>query len=172
MKRTVPFGEQVDISSDEDDVKPDNDLNKLLTKTFIDDQHLEELFEDDLVRSCRMYQEYMQKLPIPSHHGSVIPFTSWMGLAASLKRVYGQPLHYLTNIQVRQWDQLRIGAAKEGVPLDTIIHPSKAEASVWAIEEIHRRTSSHLHLSKLWQADPRHYAYIDPIVPKLPTPPK
>lgn len=95
-----------------------------------------------------------------------------MGLAASLKRLYGQPLHYLTNVQMKQWDQMRIGGANEGVPLDTVIHPSKAEASIWAIEEVYRRATSHLYLAKLWQADPWRYAFIDPIVPKLPTPSK
>ncbi|CAH9086175.1 unnamed protein product [Cuscuta epithymum] len=172
MKRAIPFGEQVDISSDDsdvDDVKPDLDIDHVINTKFVIQQPLNEFSEDELIRTSQMYQEYMQKLPVPSHHGSVIPFTSWMGLAASLKRLYGQPLHYLTNIQMKQWDQVRIGTHDEDVPLDTIVHPCKAEATIWAIEEVNRCTCSHLYLAKLWQTNPRHHTFIDPIVPKLQT---
>ncbi|VFQ65258.1 unnamed protein product [Cuscuta campestris] len=165
----TPFEVISSDDSDIEDVKPDVDIDQLLGTECVAHPPLNELSEDELIRSSRMYQEYMQTLSIPSLHCSVIPFTSWMGLAASLKRLYGQPLHYLTNIQMKQWDRVRIGAHDEDVPLDTIIHPSKAEATIWAIEDVHRRTTSHLHLAKLWQSDPRHHAFVDPIVPKLQT---
>ncbi|OMO85656.1 Protein RDM1 [Corchorus olitorius] len=113
-----------------------------------------------------MYQEYMKQLPIPTLRGSVIPFTTWMGLGRSIKQLYGQPLHYLTNILLKQWDHLRIGSEDEHSSLDIIIHPSKAEATVWLIEELHRRTSSHHHIAKLWQSDPMHRSFIDSIIPE------
>ena len=122
---------------------------------------------DALIKSAEMYQEYMKHIPIPTHRGSVIPFTTWMGLGKSIKQLYNQPLHYLTNILLKQWDQLRIGSEDECKPLDTLVHPCKAEATIWLIEEVHRHTSSHLHLAKLWLSDPLHHTFIDSIFPKL-----
>ncbi|CAL9154815.1 unnamed protein product [Musa hybrid cultivar] len=112
-----------------------------------------------------MYQEYMGQIPIPAHRGSIIPFTSWQGLAKSVKLLYEQPLHYLTNILLKQWDQSRVGHDDEYRPLDTIIHPSKAEALIWVTEEVHRLTASHKYLAKLWASDPMYHIYIDPISP-------
>uniref|UniRef100_A0A5B7BAH6 Protein RDM1 n=1 Tax=Davidia involucrata TaxID=16924 RepID=A0A5B7BAH6_DAVIN len=170
MKRAMPFSEQVDISSDESSSDADDDGGggKQSNNNVTIDQPAKELIsEGSVIRRAEMYQEYMKHVPIPTHRGSVIPFTSWTGLAKSIKQLYGQPLHYLTNIRLKQWDQLRIGADDEDRPLDTVIHPCKAEASIWLIEEVHRLTSSHHHLAKLWLADPRHHAFIDPIFPKL-----
>ncbi|KAI9075992.1 hypothetical protein K1719_042064 [Acacia pycnantha] len=93
----------------------------------------------------------MKQTPIPIHHGSVIPNTSRMGLGRSTKQLYGQPLHYLTNILLKQWEQLRIGSEDEYKPLGNIIHPCKAEASIWLIAE----------------EDLMHYAFVDSIFPTL-----
>ncbi|XP_070009265.1 protein RDM1-like isoform X1 [Nicotiana tabacum] len=171
MERAAPFAEQVDISSgdssssDADDRKTEN---KQLKNNITTGQPVNELIsEDSMIRRARMYQEYMQLVPIPTHRGSIIPFTSWAGLAASIKQLYGQPLHYLTNVHMKQWDQMRFGTNDDDVPLDTIIHPSKAEASIWLIEEVHRRASSHHYIAQLWLADPMYHAYVDPIFPKL-----
>nr|DAD19608.1 TPA_asm: hypothetical protein HUJ06_021071 [Nelumbo nucifera] len=120
-----------------------------------------------MIRRAEMYQEYMKQIPVPSHRASVIPFTSWQGLGKSIKQLYGQPLHYLTNILLKQWDQSRIGAEDEHCRLDTIIHPCKAEATIWLMEEIHRLTSSHHHIAKLWLLDPMHHAFVDPIFPQI-----
>lgn len=114
-----------------------------------------------------MYQDYMKKVPIPCQRGSIIPCNSWMGLARSMKQLYGQPLHYLTNILLKQWDQARFETGEEFQPLDTVIHPLKAEATIWFVEEVHRRTASYYQLSKLWLADPMHHALVDPIFPKI-----
>lgn len=122
---------------------------------------------DALIKRAEMYQDYMKQIPVPSHRGSVIPFTSWMGLGRSIKQLYGQPLHYLTNILLKQWDQLRIGSEDEYKPLDNIIHPCKAEATIWLIEEIHRQTSSHFHIASLWQVDPMFHGFVDSIFPTL-----
>lgn len=125
------------------------------------------LHADLLIRRAAMYQDYMKQIPIPRYRGSVIPFTSWMGLGRSMKQLYGQPLHYLTNVLLKQWDQLRIESEDEYKPLDDIIHPSKAEASIWLVEEVHRNTSSHLHIAKLWKEDPMHHAFVDSIFPTV-----
>nr|DAD48730.1 TPA_asm: hypothetical protein HUJ06_018667 [Nelumbo nucifera] len=88
----------------------------------------------------------MKQISVPSQCASVILFTSWQGLGKSIKQLYGQPLHYLTNILLKQWDQSRIGAEDEYRPLDAIIHPCKAEAML---------------------LDPMHYAFVDPIFPQI-----
>lgn len=112
-----------------------------------------------------MYQEYMKDIPVPNCRGSLVPFTSWQGLAASLKLLYHQPLHYLTNTLIIQWDRARIGSETEHQPLDSVIHPVKAEAIIWVAEEVHRLTSSYHHLAKLWASDPKFDACIDSIIP-------
>ena len=109
----------------------------------------------------------MSNIPVPVQRSSVIPCTSWHGLGSSMKRLYSQPLHYLTNVLLKQWDQMRVGSNDEHEPLDAIIHPSKAEAVIWVTEEVHRLTTSHHHLAKLWALDPLYHAFVDPFVPKL-----
>lgn len=123
------------------------------------------LYADLLIRRAAMYQVYMKQIPIPSHRGSIIPFTSWMGLGRSIKQLYGQPLHYLTNILLKHRDQSRMGSDDEHNVLDNTVHPCKAEAGIWLIEEVHRQTSSHLHIAKLWPVDQMHYAFVDSIFP-------
>ncbi|KAF8114681.1 hypothetical protein N665_0034s0022 [Sinapis alba] len=124
--------------------------------------------EVSLLIRAEMYQGYMKELPLPTSRGSLIPFTSWVGLSMSIKELYGQPLHYLTNVLLQRWDQARLGTDSEYQSLDLIIHPSKAEATIWLVEEIHRLTSSHLQIAQLWGSDPMYHLLIDPIIPKLP----
>ncbi|KAJ0264746.1 Protein RDM1 [Hirschfeldia incana] len=124
--------------------------------------------EVSLLIRAETYQGYMKELPLPTIRGSLIPFTSWVGLSMSIKELYGQPLHYLTNVLLQRWDQARLGSDSEDQSLDLIIHPSKAEATIWLVEEIHRLTSSHLQIAQLWGADPMYHMLIDPIIPKLP----
>ncbi|CAA2985884.1 RDM1 [Olea europaea subsp. europaea] len=162
--------EQVEVSSGDSSSPADDDVEecKQPNADYSVDQTTKELTSEDwLLRRAQAYQEYMNLIPVPTLRGSLIPFTSWIGLGQSLKQLYGQPLHYLTNVCLKQWDQSRIGGKDEQIPLDTIIHPSKAEASIWLMEEIHRLTTSHHHLAELWLADPMHHAFIDPIIPKL-----
>ncbi|KAK2980629.1 hypothetical protein RJ640_011437 [Escallonia rubra] len=182
MKRAMPFEDPVDLvsssSSDDEssssepdtgvdgnDHAPDGtDSNVNLT---IDQPTNGVISEGTIIRKAQMYQDFMKQLQVPVHRGSIIPFTSWTGLGKSIKQLYGQPLHYLTNIRLKQWDQLRYGADDEHRPLDTIIHPCKAEANIWLIEEVHRLTSSHHYLARLWVADPMYHAFIDPVYPQL-----
>ncbi|KAL2503469.1 Protein RDM1 [Abeliophyllum distichum] len=169
MKSAMP--EQVEISSEDSsssDADDDVEECKQPSADFTMDQPAKELSSEEwLLRRAKGYQEYMNQIRVPTLRGSLIPFTSWIGLGRSIKQLYGQPLHYLTNICLKQWDQSRIGAEDEQIPLDTTIHPYKAEASIWLIEEVHRLTTSHHHLAKLWLADPMHHAFIDPIFPQL-----
>ncbi|XP_075085667.1 protein RDM1 isoform X4 [Nicotiana tabacum] len=176
MKRAMPFGEQVDVSSDESSSSDGDDHkaeSEQMSNNIAVDQVVEELVsEDALLRRARMYQEYMQLVPIPTQTHSTIPCISWAGLAASIKKLYGQPLHYLTNLCMKQRDQMRVGADDEVDPLEMLIHPTKAESSIWLMEEVHRRTSSPHYLAKLWLADPMYHVYIDPVFPKLQNPSK
>ncbi|EOY05752.1 hypothetical protein QUC31_016624 [Theobroma cacao] len=176
MKRALPWSAQVDVilsdessSSSSSSSSSDSDIqvNNGTTNAAVDQPPKELSSEGLLIRRAEMYQEYMKQLPIPTQRGSIIPFTTWMGLGRSIKQLYGQPLHYLTNILLKQWDHLRIGSEDEHSPLDIVIHPCKAEATVWLVEELHRCTSSHHHMAKLWQSDPMHHAFVDSIFPKL-----
>ncbi|KAJ4837331.1 Protein rdm1 [Turnera subulata] len=137
--------------------------HKVTTGAAVDKSAEEISPEGMLLKRAEMYQEYMKGIPIPVRRGSVILFSSWTGLGKSLKQLYGQPLHYLTNVLLKQWDQQRIGSENEHVALDFIIHPVKAEATIWLIEELHRISPSPHQLAKFWQSDPMYYAHIDSI---------
>ncbi|TKY71151.1 RDM1 protein [Spatholobus suberectus] len=163
MKRSFPWENQIDVSSS----SPNSTHTLRANPPTIPNSPIDIKPQDALIRRAEMYQDYMKQIPIPSHRGSVIPFTSWMGLGRSIKQLYGQPLHYLTNVLLKQWDQLRIGSEDEYKPLDNIIHPCKAEATIWLIEEINRQTSSHFHIASLWQVDPMYYGFVDSIFPTL-----
>ncbi|XP_064961070.1 protein RDM1-like isoform X1 [Musa acuminata AAA Group] len=168
MKRTAPWEKSLVISSDDSsdsDSEDDGLATKMSRKNVGPQSSKDHTSEGALIRRAEMYQEYMGQIPIPAHRGSIIPFTSWQGLAKSVKLLYEQPLHYLTNILLKQWDQSRVGHDDEYRPLDTIIHPSKAEALIWVTEEVHRLTTSHKYLAKLWASDPMYHIYIDPISP-------
>ncbi|XP_047983617.1 protein RDM1 [Salvia hispanica] len=165
MKRPAS-SQQVEISSDdsssseaENDVPQSQQPNVKPT--------LELSSEAWLFRRAKSYQEYMKSIPIPIMRGAVIPYISWVGLGASMKQIYEQPLHYLTNIHLKQMDRERLGVEDEDVSLDLIIHPCKAEATIWLMEEIHRQTSSPHHLARVWSADPMYHTFIDAIFPKL-----
>lgn len=174
-KRPIEWDHQVDLVSSDDESTSDADMEvdgsrsrqQGTTEAVLSQPVDVKPSEDTIARRARMYQEYMKKVPIPSLRGSIIPCNSWMGLGKSIKELYGQPLHYLTNIQLKQWDQARFETGDDYQPLDTVIHPLKAETTVWFIEEVHRRTASYHHLAKLWARDPMHYAFVDPIFPKI-----
>ncbi|XP_039116709.1 protein RDM1-like [Dioscorea cayenensis subsp. rotundata] len=119
----------------------------------------------DSLERREMYQDFMKSIPIPTCRRSVIPFTSWQGLGGSVKALYGQPLHYLTNKLLIEWDHSRVGSNDMCQPLDTIIHPLKAEALIWVTEEVHRLTTSPQYLASLWTSNLMYHAHIDPIFP-------
>ncbi|KAK4423729.1 protein RDM1 [Sesamum alatum] len=166
MKRPMLSNEQVEILSD-DSSSSDADNDVLMSQQLNDEPSIELSSQAWLFRRAKSYQEYMKLIPIPTKRGTLIPYTSWTGLGSSIKKIYEQPLHYLTNIHLNRLDQERLGAEDEDVPLDMIIHPAKAETTIWLIEEVHRRTSSPHHLAQVWTADPRYHSFIDAIFPKL-----
>ncbi|KAK4798965.1 hypothetical protein SAY86_024330 [Trapa natans] len=174
MKRPRPLDDKVDFiqsaKSLPSDVEVENlfSASKYLSLINTIKTPLKELsYEERLLRKAEMYQLYMKEIPIPSKRGSLVPCYSWTELGKSLKIIYRQPLHFLTNILLKQWDQVKIGTRDEDQPLDEIIHPIKAEATIWLIEEVHRLNTSHHHLARLWKADPLHQTYIDSIIPKI-----
>ncbi|GLT99644.1 hypothetical protein SLE2022_170680 [Rubroshorea leprosula] len=168
MKRVMPWSDKVDlISSDESSSEAEVDDNDGTSNSPTEQPPQELSPQGMLMKRAELYQEYMKEVPIPAQWGAVIPFTSWMGLGRSIKQLYGQPLHYLANVLLKQWDQLRFGSEDEDTPLDIIFHPCKAEATIWLIEEAHQRITASHRIAKLWQSDPMHDAFVDPIFPEL-----
>ncbi|KAI0493048.1 protein RDM1 [Dendrobium catenatum] len=167
MKRSFPWEEAVvtislDDSSDSD-IEIDKQDRAKRDKKDCSTENLEDITsEGTLIRMAGMYQDYMKRIPIPTFSGSVVPFTSWQGLAQSLKQLYKQPLHYLTNTLLKQWDSERFGSDNERQPLDALVHPVKAQTLIWLTEELHRLTASPYHLAKLWASDPLYHSQIDP----------
>lgn len=109
----------------------------------------------------------MKLIPIPVDRDNVIPYKTWVGLARSMKMLYEQPLHYLTNLQLKKWDRERIGAEDDWIQLNILIHPVKAETTIWLMEEVHRRITAPGALAKYWKDDPAYHEHIDDIHPKL-----
>ncbi|KAJ9176080.1 hypothetical protein P3X46_011430 [Hevea brasiliensis] len=126
---------------------------------------LEDKSEIVIARKAEKYQQRMKEIPIPAS-GTVqeISFISWQGLAKSIKQKHEQPLHYLTHKLLREWDESRIGSNEENKPLEDIIDPAKAEATIWVVEQFHRQFSSPQHLAKLWLSDPLHQDVVDPVM--------
>lgn len=120
---------------------------------------------DSVIEQAKKYQEHMKQIPIPPTHGSDVVFITWQGLARSMMEFYGQPLHYLTHVLVKQWDESRIGAEDEDKPIINIINPIKAETIIWGMEEVHRRCTSYVHLTSLWLCDPGYHAFVDDGIP-------
>ncbi|GAA0149639.1 hypothetical protein LIER_08771 [Lithospermum erythrorhizon] len=171
----MSFSEHVDISSDSD-VEDYSENKPPSIKVTVDakgklpgDALLKRdvPYADALLKRAQMYQDYMNKVPIPNRRGSIIPFNSWTELATSIKKLYGQPLHYQTNILLKEWDRMRVGTEDEEISLDMLIHPSKAEITIWLLEEVHRGTTSPDHLVKLWLIDPWYHTSIDQMYPNL-----
>ncbi|OEL22177.1 Protein RDM1 [Dichanthelium oligosanthes] len=132
-KRATLHEEPQDVSSD-DDLSSDSDDeagkgNGWNAFGLPNSSKASSAAEGALIRRAKMYQQYMKHIPVPAYCDSVIPFTSWLGLGRSLKQLYEQPLHYLTNVLLKRWDQQRIGSGDEHRHLDAIIHP---EESNWS----------------------------------------
>lgn len=171
MKRAMPFDDQVDISSDESS-SSELDIaelaNKLVEDVSIDQPKPTDVvmtYETFVLRSAEMYQDYMMHLAIPTQRGAIVPFSRWTGFGKAMKEIYKQPLHYLTNVYLKQLDQNQIGSDDADKRLDTIIHPAKAEVSLWMTEEIHRLTTSPRQLVTLWLNNPMYKVFIDPYAP-------
>lgn len=119
--------------------------------------------EEVLQKFATIYQDYMKKIELPNNSQLLLPFTTWQGLGITLKQLYGQPLHYLTNVELHKWDNLRTGTGYEHIPLDRLIHPFVAEALIRQLENMHRLITPPSYLLKLWLANPIYSQFIDPI---------
>ncbi|XP_021296080.1 protein RDM1-like [Herrania umbratica] len=155
-------------NSNEKEITLDNGKNS---------QDREEGFKEEpeniVMKDAKEYQEYMKQLPVPdalesSSSSSVLPFITWQGLAESMKHKYEQPLHYLTHILLKQWDESRDSTKNNEPikPIGNVIHPSKAESTIWVAEEFNRQFASHHYLAKLWLSDPNYHEFVDTIIPK------
>ncbi|MBA0871291.1 hypothetical protein Goshw_023806, partial [Gossypium schwendimanii] len=87
----------------------------------------------------------MKKFPIPESNSvsvSLEPssFITWKKLGESMKQRYEQPLHYLTQILLKQWDEssgyginnnnnIEVMIMKKQ-PIGNVIDPCTAEATV------------------------------------------
>lgn len=120
-----------------------------------------------IVELAKQYQKQMKKTPIPRVRLTHSVVMTWEGLAKTLKNLYGQPLHYLTHMLCKQWDKSRAFGSDnaDNKPLDTIFNGTKAEATIWEIESVHRLSTSHVYLANLWLHDPQFYAFVDEVLP-------
>ncbi|XP_039036076.1 protein RDM1-like [Hibiscus syriacus] len=122
------------------------------------------------MEEAKQYQEDMKKFPIPEPELVPVPamvfvepsFITWQKLGESMKQKYEQPLHYLTQILLKQWDESR-GNNEEMMkpPIGNAIDSSRAEASVWVIEQFNRQFASHHYIAKLWISDPNYHHVVD-----------
>ncbi|CAJ1842049.1 unnamed protein product [Sphenostylis stenocarpa] len=120
---------------------------------------------DALLEVAREYQKQMEKKPVPTHrlnHDIVV--VNWKGLGKTLKTLYGEPLHYLTQNVCKEWDKSRFGSENEEKPLNVILSWREAEDTVWKVEAVHRLCTSPVHLAMLWLHDPEYHVFLDEVV--------
>lgn len=103
-------------------------------------------------------------MPIPKARLGKAAVHNWQSLAKLLKTSYGQPLHYLTYMLCKEWDRARFGSEDEAKSLDDIYPSTKAEDTIWNVEEIHRLCTSPIHLAQLWLEDPEYHSFVDEVV--------
>ncbi|KAG4911882.1 hypothetical protein AAZX31_19G038800 [Glycine max] len=120
---------------------------------------------DALVKLAKKYQKHMQNKPIPtSRLNKEIMVVNWKGLAKTLERMYGQPLHYLTHKLCKEWDKSRFGSKNEEKPLNAIINWRDAEDTIWKVEAVHRLCTSPIHLAMLWLDDPTYHIFVNEVI--------
>ncbi|KAK7394200.1 hypothetical protein VNO78_14722 [Psophocarpus tetragonolobus] len=151
------------------DTESDDSLNNVAVAT--DDQlattfkSKQTLHPDALVELAKEYQKQMKKKAIPKYRINEVVVVNWKGLAKSMKRLYGQPLHYLTHKLCKEWDKSRFGSKDEEKPLNAIYDNWRdAEDTVWKVEEVHRLCTSPLHLAMLWLHDPEYHIIINEVI--------
>ncbi|KAL1080055.1 hypothetical protein V6Z11_D10G264900 [Gossypium hirsutum] len=117
----------------------------------------------------------MKKFPVPEPISVSISletssFITWEKLGESMKQKYEQPLHYLTQILLKQWDEssgnginnnnIEVMTMKKQ-PIGNVIDPRTAEATVRVIENFNRQFVSHHYLAKIWLSDPNYRHFVD-----------
>jgi len=130
------------------------------------------MIAEALLELAKEYQEKMEKKSIPRHGSKEMVVVSWKGLAKTLKTLYGQPLHYLTQKLCKEWDKSRFGSDNEEKPLNAMFSWREAEDTVWRVEAVHRLCTSPVHLAVLWLDDPEYLLIANEVIPtpSLPVP--
>ncbi|KAI9085655.1 hypothetical protein K1719_032498 [Acacia pycnantha] len=117
-----------------------------------------------ILEKAKEYQKIMKKTAIPRARLSNLVVVNWKGLAKTLEKSYGQPMHYMTHMLCRQWDKARFGGEDSEKALDSIMSAEKAEALMWEVESVHRLTTSHVHLASLWLSDPHFQVFVNQVI--------
>ncbi|MBA0870815.1 hypothetical protein Goshw_017543, partial [Gossypium schwendimanii] len=115
----------------------------------------------------------MKKFSIPESNSVYVSlepssFITWEKLGESMKQKYEQPLHYLTQILLKQWDEssgnginnnnIEVMILKKQ-PIGNVIDPHTAEATVRVIENFNKQFVSHHYISKIWLSDPNYHHF-------------
>ncbi|GMI87131.1 DEFECTIVE IN MERISTEM SILENCING 7, RNA-DIRECTED DNA METHYLATION 1 [Hibiscus trionum] len=107
-------------------------------------------------------KKFLIPKPVPISVSPEPSLVTWQRLGESMRQKYEQPLHYLTQILLKQWDESRgNNEVMLRQPIGNVIDPSKAEASVWVIEQFNRQFASHHYIAKLWISDPKYRYFVD-----------
>ncbi|KAK7273005.1 hypothetical protein RIF29_14051 [Crotalaria pallida] len=118
-----------------------------------------------LLEQATKYQKCMKKWVVPEARLNETVIVNWQSLVKTLRRMYGQPMHYLTIKQCKEWDKSRLGSEDEGKPFESIMKLKDAEETLWHVERVHRRCTSPIYLAMLWRSDPEYLAYVNEVVP-------
>ncbi|WVZ06373.1 hypothetical protein V8G54_019719 [Vigna mungo] len=119
---------------------------------------------EGLLEVAKEYQKKMEKKSIPRERLKEMVVVNWRGLAKTMKTLYGQPLHYLTEELCKEWDKSRIGSKNEEKALNSILSWREAEETVWKVEAVHRLCTSPVHLALLWLNDPQYHLIVDEVI--------
>ncbi|XP_022635271.1 protein RDM1-like [Vigna radiata var. radiata] len=119
---------------------------------------------EGLLEVAKEYQKKMEKKSIPRERLKEMVVVNWRGLAKTMKTLYGQPLHYLTEELCKEWDKSRIGSKNEEKALNSILSWREAEETVWKVEAVHRLCTSPVHLALLWLHDPQYHLVVDQVI--------
>ncbi|KAG8481028.1 hypothetical protein CXB51_025789 [Gossypium anomalum] len=97
-------------------------------------------------------------------------FITWEKLGESMKQKYKQPLHYLTQILLKQWvessgnginnNNIEVMIIKKQ-PIGNVIDPRTAKATVWVIKIFNRQFVSHHYIAKIWLSDTNYHHFVD-----------
>ncbi|KAK7374840.1 hypothetical protein VNO80_08283 [Phaseolus coccineus] len=125
-----------------------------------------------LLELAKEYQTKMENKDIPRDGVKEMMVVNWKGLAKTLKTLYGQPLHYLTQKLCNEWDKSRFGSDNEEKPLSAIFSWREAVDTIWRVEAVHRLCTSPVHLAVLWLDDPEYRVIVNEVIstPSVPTP--
>ncbi|KAB2010729.1 hypothetical protein ES319_D10G261700v1 [Gossypium barbadense] len=107
---------------------------------------------------------YIYTLPWSNHGLKYFNFLIFLFLK------YEQPLHYLTQILLKQLDEssgnginnnnIEVMIMKKQ-PISNVIDPRTTKATVRVIENFNKQFVSHHYISKIWLSDPNYHYFVD-----------